>query len=90
MTKESDGGGRGQTPEREGSEPAPERPAPTREPEAIALSLEEKGMVTMPAVPIPTNEVDIGNMPSANTGSPESKTGGGRGDSADSDGTSAE
>lgn len=40
------------------------RQAPS-EGEAIGLSIEERGMLLAPDVPVPTNKVDIGNMPAA-------------------------
>jgi hypothetical protein len=70
------------------SEHQPERP--TRgEQKSVNLSIEEKGMVVMPAVPVPTNEVDIGNMPGANP-SPGEGSGNQSGGSEGSDGAGGE
>ncbi len=63
MSEKQDGHGKHNS-----SEQQPERPAaPRTEQENVNLSIEEKGMVVMPEVPVPTNEVDVGNMPGANT-----------------------
>jgi hypothetical protein len=49
-----------------------ERPARAPEPEpkaadteAIGLSIEERGMVVMPQVSVPVDQIDVGNMPRA-------------------------
>jgi hypothetical protein len=89
MSKQSSDGGGGQASDRGHPEPAserpvPEPPAPAREPEGVNLSLEEKGMVVAPAVPVPTNEVDVGGMPGADASPGEG--GGSEGGSSGSSG----
>lgn len=90
MSEQSNDGSGGQAPDRGRPEPAPERPAPeppapAREPDRVNLSLEEKGMVVAPAVPVPTNEVDVGGMPGADA-SPGEGGGSEGGSSGSSDG----
>ena len=86
MSENQDGGGTEQpTPEHERPAPASTPPPAANEGEkAVNLSIEERGVVVMPAVPVPTNEVDIGGMPSADA-SPVSGGGGGGTDAAPAD-----
>jgi len=82
MSEQSNDGDGDQAPDRGCPEPAP--PVPAREPDGVNLSLEEKGMVVAPAVPVPTNEVDVGGMPGADASPGED--GGGEGGSSGSNG----
>lgn len=89
MSERSNDGGGNQAPDRGRPEsvperPAPEHPVPAREPDGVNLSLEEKGMVVAPAVPVPTNEVDVGGMPGADASPGEG--GGSEGGSSGSSG----
>ena len=85
MSEERESNSEHRPPERQ-----PEQPAqPQVEGERVNLSLEEKGMMMAPAVPIPTNEIDVGNMPSAGANPPEGNAGGDQGGS-DGGGASSE
>lgn len=55
----------------------PARPAPPpSETEGIGLSIEERGMVVAPDVPLPTNKVNVGNLPSADARPADGDVGG--------------
>jgi hypothetical protein len=75
---EKRGGGGGDRPPRN----VEHRPAPS-EGEAIGLSIEERGMLLAPDVPVPTNQVNIGNMPAADA---RPATGGNEGGGSESSG----
>jgi hypothetical protein len=67
MSEKAEGGSEHQ--ERPAPAPEPvERQAADHEGKSVNLSIEEKGMVVMPEVPVPTNEVKLGDMPSADAG----------------------
>ena len=75
MSEKAEGGGEPQERPAPAPEPADERQAPEREGKSVNLSIEERGMVVMPEVPVPTNEVDLGNMPSADASPGEAGAG---------------
>lgn len=64
--------------------PAPEQEAPA--PEAIGLSIEERGMVVMPQVSVPIGQIDVGNMPRADARPTGEEGGGGGGDGSSDEG----
>jgi len=61
------------------SAPEPEAPAS----EVIGLSIEERGMVVMPQVSVPIDQIDVGNMPRADA-RPTGDEGGSGGDGSGS------
>lgn len=70
---------------------APEsEPKPTADTEAIGLSIEERGMVVMPQVSVPLDQIDIGNMPRADASPADSEgTAGSGGESGSGSGDAA-
>ncbi len=85
MSEKAEGGGEPQEKPVPTPEPVEERQAPERGDKSVNLSIEERGMVVMPEVPVPTNEVDLGNMPSA-----DASPGEGGGDGSDGGGSTGD
>jgi hypothetical protein len=88
MSEKAEGGGEPQEKSVPRPQPVEERQAPEHGDKSVNLSIEERGMVVMPEVPVPTNEVDLGNMPSADAspgagGADGSDSGGSAGDSGE-------
>lgn len=70
---------------------APEsEPKPAADTEAIGLSIEERGMVVMPQVSVPLDQIDIGNMPRADASPADSEHSGGESGSGSGDAAAGE
>jgi hypothetical protein len=70
--------------QRNGGEELPARapesePKPAADTEAIGLSIEERGMVVMPQVSVPLDQIDVGNMPRADASPADSEGNAGSG-----------
>ena len=70
-------------------------PPPDAEPtapdtDAIGLSIEERGMVVMPQVSVPIDQIDVGNMPRADARPTGGQGGDGEGGSGSADPPSGE
>jgi hypothetical protein len=84
--------------QRSGSEERPARspesePKPAADTEAVGLSIEERGMVVMPQVSVPIDQIHVGNMPRADAspaGSESTADSGGEGGSGSGDAASGE